>query len=202
MFEFLLFITSLYYLLASERGCLHILNDLIIFRRGDKLLDSMETSIKAIFESTVKMYAFHVLFTWLTFNLFGLDFVYISSFFSGAIAVLPFASPWVIAVPYSIQLLARGNIFTGILFLFVHLAVWWQVDDAIYRDIPNSHPLIAGLSIILGIYAFNIYGILLGPILACVPVILYQFIKRQLAQFSNLTETNVNQSDDDQKKDN
>lgn len=61
-----------------------------------------------------------------------------------------------------------------------NLYVWWYVDTAIYREIKDSHPLIAGLSMVLGFTAFDVQGILLGPVLVCIPVIVCSYYLNQL----------------------
>lgn len=132
MFEALLFITTLFYLLASESGCIEVLNGIIIGRYvpvihspftlslpplsllchpsscpcpsycstiilsnknnrgGDKLFQAFEKSIKAVFVSSIKMWLFHIVFTWLTFSIFLVDLVYINAFLAGLVAIMPF----------------------------------------------------------------------------------------------------------------
>ena len=45
----------------------------------------------------------------------------------------------------------------------------------IYQNNIDVHPYITGLSIVMGIYAFNIKGIIYGPLLVCLVLIVYEF---------------------------
>lgn len=40
------------------------------------------------------------------------------------------------------------------------------------------HPYVTGLTIVMGIYAFNAQGIIYGPLLMCVMMILIELIKK------------------------
>ncbi|PFH34911.1 hypothetical protein BESB_069440 [Besnoitia besnoiti] len=50
-------------------------------------------------------------------------------------------------------------------------AVWWNVTTAIYREIPDSNPWLVGLSVALGLSTFGLKGIIIGPVLATIPLI-------------------------------
>ncbi len=49
----------------------------------------------------------------------------------------------------------------------------WFTDPYIYSKIPNSHPYITGLSIVLGFSAFGVEGVLIGPLLIIFAVTIY-----------------------------
>lgn len=43
-----------------------------------------------MFVSSIKMWLFHIVFTWLTFSIFLVDLVYINAFLAGLVAIMPF----------------------------------------------------------------------------------------------------------------
>ena len=55
----------------------------------------------------------------------------------------------------------------------LHYSAYFFIDTIIYSEIPNAHPYLVGLSLISGVYAFELQGVVLGPTLLTIPVILY-----------------------------
>ncbi|KAL8271404.1 hypothetical protein Esti_004605 [Eimeria stiedai] len=49
--------------------------------------------------------------------------------------------------------------------------VWWNVTTSIYREIPDASPWLVGLSAALGLSTLGLKGIILGPVLATMPLI-------------------------------
>lgn len=73
----------------------------------------------------------------------------------------------------------------------------WIVDVALYTEIPDSHPVVTGWSVIMvcfvcvyvcvlcsahavslrqGMYAFGLEGVLIGPILVIITALLYRVL--------------------------
>jgi len=56
------------------------------------------------------------------------------------------------------------------------------VSNKVYNDIYEKsidvHPYVTGLSIVMGIYAFNVQGIIYGPLLMCIILIVIELIKK------------------------
>ncbi|KEP62963.1 UNVERIFIED_CONTAM: hypothetical protein HHA_216070 [Hammondia hammondi] len=59
----------------------------------------------------------------------------------------------------------------AITLLAANAVVWWNVTTAIYREIPDSNPWLVGLSVALGLSTFGMKGIIIGPVLATIPLI-------------------------------
>jgi len=63
--------------------------------------------------------------------------------------------------------------------MFPVLYIW--ISNTVFTDIYQKnidvHPYITGLSVFLGIYAFGIKGIIYGPLLVCLVLIIYEIIK-------------------------
>jgi len=53
-----------------------------------------------------------------------------------------------------------------------------KVYNDIYKKSIDVHPYVTGLSIVMGIYAFDVQGIIYGPILMCVTLIVIELVKK------------------------
>lgn len=177
----ILFFVTLYYLLLPEQDILEHLGQLLIHVDSNQVFKtSIEKAINAVFMTTIKMFTFHSLFTWLTFNIFDIPFVYITTFATGFIATVPITSSTWLVLPGCIELYVREQPISAIILVLIHYLVSWFVDPAIYRDIPDSHPYFSALSIVLGLWAFGWQGIVLGPLLACLPVVAFHLYSEMI----------------------
>lgn len=128
MLEFLVFAATLYYLVVSRHSPMYYLSQmLILVDPRHKIRVSIERTIKAILLSALKITLFHALFTWLTFSLAGIDYVYFMSFMSGLMAAIPVLPPFYIAIPPILGLLLNGSYWTALILLVCHLWAMWVV---------------------------------------------------------------------------
>jgi predicted PurR-regulated permease PerM len=186
--EAILFLTILSFILEQDKSPIEYFGSLIEFVDKSHILEkSISKSLSAIFLTTGKLFAFHFLLTWLTLSLVHFPFVYIFSILSGLLAVIPIANPLIVILIPCVELYVSCAYLRLIFLAGSHGFCWWIVDSAIYADIPDSHPYISSLSIVLGLYSFGIQGIILGPLLACLPVIAYHI-------FANLSSSQKSES--------
>ena len=172
--ELILFVTILSFLLGHPKSPIEHIGFVLEFLDTNHVLEkSIEKSLSAIFLTTGKLFLFHFLLTWLTFNLVGFPFVYISALISGFLAIVPIINPLIILIIPLIDLYYSASYFSLIFLSITHIFCWWTIDASIYSDIPDSHPYVSSLSIVLGLYSFGLQGIIIGPLLACLPVIGY-----------------------------
>lgn len=176
MFNFILFFSCLYYLLSAEKSVPELFQALL--SRQD-FIHAIQNSVNEVLLTSIRMCVFHTVFTWLTFSIANVPNLYMNTCLAGFLALMPFVSVLFTCVPACIHLAAYIGI--GWQFWFVlssQFFVWWFVDEAIYQDIPDSHPLIMGLSLVLGFHSYGMYGLLIGPLLAIIPVIAFKFVGR------------------------
>ena len=83
-------------------------------------------------------------------------------------SLIPLFSPWILSLPVGIYFLIIGNLWNAILFPIVYTLISNKIFMDIYQNSIDVHPYVTGLSIFMGIYAFNIKGIIYGPLL-CLP---------------------------------
>ncbi|KNC87192.1 hypothetical protein SARC_00719, partial [Sphaeroforma arctica JP610] len=69
---------------------------------------------------------------------------------------------------------ARGSTLSALWLFLMHYGLVWFVDPAIYGEIPSSHPYVTGMSIVMGLSRWGLQGALIGPVIVCIPVIMYQ----------------------------
>ncbi|KAJ1985354.1 hypothetical protein H4R34_000008 [Dimargaris verticillata] len=181
LFELLLFFFTLYSLLLQDQSILYTLGRVLIFVDGQQLLRAkLESSISGTVVSSVQLLVFHFLFTWITFQLFGIHtLLYTCSLVSGLVAMIPIAAPWCVAVPPTLWLMTQpGQFMNGLWLVSLHILATWVVDPVFYALIPGTNSLFAGLSVLLGLWAFGAQGFLLGPLaMTCLPAV-YQLLSQ------------------------
>ncbi|KJE94521.1 hypothetical protein CAOG_05155 [Capsaspora owczarzaki ATCC 30864] len=180
--SFVIFLSSLYYLLIAEHDVISALfNKLVMLDQHWKTNVStrLSTSVTQVFSASLKTAAFHAIFTWLSFSVLGLDLVYISSLLAAFFALVPFVPSYLVSLIGFVQLLFDDYFWTGVFLVGAHLIVSWVVDPEILTEIKHAHPYITGLSILLGLYAFDLPGVVIGPLLVCVVQLIARLIQEQ-----------------------
>lgn len=171
-FQWALFFITLYYLLIPEQSIIHYTSrPILLLDTKQKVKSSIERNIKSVLLVTIKLAVFHMGLTWLTFNAFGVEFVYSAVVVSAIISVIPLVSHYWLAVPAVLGLWANQDVAKAVLFGFVHFFVVWVVDPKIYAEIQDANPFFSALFTILGWYQFGWEGLLYGPVIGCIPAI-------------------------------
>jgi len=126
LFSCLLFVFTLHYLLAKEDNIVSFMNKLIVHvDNNGRFADALEVSINAVFACTLKMTLFHGLFTFLSFSVFDVELVYISTFITMFLSLIPLANPVLIAVPACLSLYLHEKLWHCIFLGVSHLFVSW-----------------------------------------------------------------------------
>ena len=141
------------------------------------LNEKLYKSIKGVFECSIKISFYHILFTWLMLNSFGINFEFITSLLAGIMSLIPLFSPWLLSIPVALYLIFFDHYVKALLFPVIYIWISNTVFTDIYQKNIDVHPYITGLSVFLGIYAFGIKGIIYGPLLVCLVLIIYAFMK-------------------------
>ena len=141
------------------------------------LNEKLYKSIKGVFECSIKISFYHILFTWLMLNTFNINFEFITSLLAGIMSLIPLFSPWLLSIPVTLYLFFFDNYLKALLFPIIYIWISNTVFTDIYQKNIDVHPYITGLSVFLGIYAFGIKGIIYGPLLVCLVLIIYEITK-------------------------
>eukprot|EP00211_Chloroparvula_japonica_P004997 CAMPEP_0119156060 /NCGR_PEP_ID=MMETSP1310-20130426/52065_1 /TAXON_ID=464262 /ORGANISM="Genus nov. species nov., Strain RCC2339" /LENGTH=874 /DNA_ID=CAMNT_0007148669 /DNA_START=133 /DNA_END=2757 /DNA_ORIENTATION=+ len=180
-FSFILFLTCLFYLLTMENDVLKRLSQMLPvgnspdsdIRRND-FEKAFNDAITGVMETTFKIAVFHASLTWLSFRIADVPFAYLASFATASFAILPLIPSWVVALAAAVHLWNKGELITCISLFATHYFAYFVVNSTMYSEIPHApHAYLVGLSLVSGLYVFELEGIVLGPMLLTVPVILY-----------------------------
>lgn len=175
----IVFMTALFYLLSAEESCLAVVGEFLrVVDQNQVIFAITEKVMRAVLVSAMKMSAFHALFTWLLYSFGQLPIVVVPTVLSAILALVPKVSPvWSISVWAAGYLWLHNQRICAALYFFVNLAVWWQVPTVIYAEIPEANAWLTGLGVVLGVGQFGLAGVVLGPLLASVPLICYNLVK-------------------------
>ena len=145
---------------------------------------------RGIFKASLEIFLYHILFTWLILDIFGVEFRYILTLLSGAVSIVPYISPWIMCLPACVLLYVSNGALPAFVFLAIYVMVIYTSDHYIYKRSTNTHPYLLGLSVVMGVYAFGVLGVLIGPLLLCLSVIIYHIIPKTYPSLSHLNFRN------------
>jgi predicted PurR-regulated permease PerM len=88
------------------------------------------------------------------------------------LALIPLFGPYIIYVPAGVILIATGSLVKGTILLVLGVTIVSQVDNVLKPILVGGrtkiHPLIIFFSMLGGLKAFGLLGVILGPVLASV----------------------------------
>ncbi|XP_021711693.1 transmembrane protein 245 isoform X4 [Aedes aegypti] len=176
LFHTIIFFTTLYYLLQSSQDRYAPTAITINNSWGPRIIQALEDSISSVVVATLKLALFHGLFTWLTHTIVGAHIVYLPAVLASILAAAPFLESYWCSVPAFLDLwLSQDRFWLGSLLVLVHFIVPSNFNPIIHSEIKGGgHPYLTGLSIAGGMYLFGLEGALLGPLLLCVMVVLFE----------------------------
>ncbi len=184
-FSALLFWSTLYYLLVQRKFILDFVvsvlpSDFIDAR--NRIQHSFQRTVKDALLSSVRIFSFHFLFTWLITSLFDLPLIYIPALVSGFTGLIQFLPTWLALLPYCAYIYFSHSVTAAAAMAIGHILVWFVVDPSIYSEVHDSHHFIVGMSVMGGLYMFSLQGVVIGPLLVCSPVLLYRILAETLGE--------------------
>jgi len=163
-----LFLTLLYYLLAAQTDPLARAVALLPLPPTARLraATALNAALGGVFMSMLKLAAFHGLFAWVTFRIFGAPLAYTTSVASAAFALLPFVPTYSVALPGCAVVALQGRVAAGVTLMVLHFFAYNAGDTVVLED-SGGHPFMMSLAILGGLWAFSnpLLGCLLGPTL-------------------------------------
>uniref|UniRef100_A0A0R3RU73 Transmembrane protein n=1 Tax=Elaeophora elaphi TaxID=1147741 RepID=A0A0R3RU73_9BILA len=160
--EITVFLTALYYLLASSQDTwlpTKWLSDALphshdtVGSAQSYIIPAIEKAISGVFVLSAKMSLFYVL--------------------AAIFASIPVMAPCVVCIFGFLELyFAEHETAAAILFALISLAPKVFADTAFYNELRGSHPYVTGLAVIGGMYWLGLQGAIIGPILLCSMIVL------------------------------
>ncbi|KNE62869.1 hypothetical protein AMAG_08046 [Allomyces macrogynus ATCC 38327] len=180
IFQVVMFLVTLHALLSRESSIMDLFAQLLIMADPEQeFTASLEENINAVLVCTTKLTVFHSVLTWLTFSVFGVDLVYLTTLATAFFCVVPLIAPMWLAVPGVLSLYWQQRFWSATALATIHFAASWFVDPAFFAEIPDVNPYFSALAFLLGLYAFGLEGLVLGPLLMSVlPSLLALLTKR------------------------
>jgi len=77
------------------------------------------------------------------------------------------------------------SILTVVAYIFADYKVY---NDVFEREVSGVNPYLTGISVFLGLYAFDLSGILYGPLLICMVHICYDLLSKITVNENNQLE--------------
>lgn len=112
----------------------------------------------------------------LVYWLFGMNNVVFWAFFTALCGLIPMVGTIIVSVPLGIWFIADNEILKGILLILCGVLIIANVDNLariiLNKKISNTHPLIIIFGVILGIPLFGFWGIIFGPLMISVFLLL------------------------------
>lgn len=124
----------------------------------------------------------------LIYWLFGMHNIVFWAFITALCGLIPMIGTIIVSVPLGISFIANGEILKGILLMLCGFAIISNVDNLfriiLNKKVTNTHPLIVIFGVIMGIPLFGFWGIIFGPLLISVFLLL---IKLYYVEFKLMT---------------
>lgn len=112
----------------------------------------------------------------LIYWLFGMHNIVFWAFITALCGLIPMVGSVIVSLPLGIAMMADGFILKGILLILCGLLVIANVDNLLRvflnKKFSNTHPLIVIFGVILGIPIFGFWGIIFGPLLISIFLLL------------------------------
>ncbi|HMT34267.1 MAG: AI-2E family transporter [Bacteroidetes bacterium] len=126
--------------------------------------------------------------------IFGVDSFILMAIFTAVCSVIPLVGPSIVWVPLSIYMLAQGEQWQGIGVALWGFIVIGSVDNiarfVLQKKLSDVHPLITILGVIIGISLFGFLGIIFGPLLISMFILLVNIYNDEFGK-SNESTTNL-----------
>jgi predicted PurR-regulated permease PerM len=111
-----------------------------------------------------------------------------SAVFWGAImaflSIIPFLGAFIIYIPAGLILILSGSFVKGLIVIIIGSIVISQIDNLLRPYLISGrtslHPLLLFFAILGGIYLFGILGLVLGPLIAAVFIIILKILEYNL----------------------
>ena len=169
------FISFLLVLLSAEQNIMHAL---IMNKSKEK---RVRAGIAGIFLLPVKLSIVKAVMTLALFTILNVNFMFVAASLTFTVSLFPILYAYIVVVPWSLVLIANGNIWRGSTLFLLTLISFEIIDSwvlssfqerafhagarASYKEYITSLKYVLSLSIFFGVSTLGWHGIVAGPIL-------------------------------------
>lgn len=107
--------------------------------------------------------------------------MYIYAFVAATFKIIPLVSTSLLGILAFFQMYfsAMSSFFYSFLVCAIYTIVDSKLSNDIFeRELPSVNPFLLGMSAFMGLYAFDLSGILYGPLLLCMGKISYDLLSK------------------------
>ncbi len=105
---------------------------------------------------------------------------------TGVCSAIPVIGTTIIWIPLSVYLITTGSLWPGIGLLLFGILIITNIDNVfrfiLLKRMANVHPLITVFGVIIGINLFGFWGIIFGPLLISVFLLLFKLYRSEYWQ--------------------
>jgi predicted PurR-regulated permease PerM len=117
------------------------------------------------------------------YYIFGLDEPILWGLITGAASVIPFVGTMLVWVPLSILMMANGQLNAGLGLFFYGLLIIGSSDNVfrfiLQKRLASTHPIITVLGVIIGLSFLGFWGLIFGPLLISLSLLLAKIYKEE-----------------------
>ncbi|CAI2358955.1 unnamed protein product [Moneuplotes crassus] len=135
-----------------------------------QILKSLVKSIRGVFLSPIKISVTLSTVSWVILDIFEVRYRYIYSFFVTTLTFIPIFSPSILGIPAALYLYFAQEAdwrIAGLCFVSYYFITSKIFTDIYSNELSTVNPFLLFLSLVNGLYVFDITGFVYGPMLIC-----------------------------------
>lgn len=181
---FIFFISYFYFMKDGEK-IYNYVKEKMPFEKNkrDRIIEKIRKNVYAFIYVEVVIGIIQGFVGGIVFYLFGHPYPLMAGIIIGILGIIPVIGPSLVYWPVGLyEILLKQNYVLGAAYIAVGICVISALDYFLRPHITakkaSVHPLIILLGILGGIYAFGAVGIIIGPVLLSISVILLEEVKK------------------------
>lgn len=127
--------------------------------------------------------------------IFGMDEIFIYAILTGVASVIPVVGTMLVWIPLAFLQIAENDIYNGLGIALYGFFIIANVDNLfrfiLQKKIANVHPLITIFGVILGVQLFGFVGLIFGPILISMFILMLDLYRKEFIVKSTTVSSNM-----------
>lgn len=185
MINSIFIIFLLFYMLYNYKEFANMINEILPFKQENKVILNEETRmiIQANAIGIPLMAVIQGAFAYLGYLFFGVENALLYGILTGFASLIPIVGTMLIWLPVTIGLFIIGNLTGGIGLGLYGFFIIGGVDNVarllLQKWLADIHPLITIFGVIIGIPMFGFWGLIFGPLLLSLFVLLFNMYRHE-----------------------